>query len=519
MVPRYMARAVIASAAGMVLMLPSSSQAATVNAATFLAGCPGPIFIAADTTLTGSATVNGDCTLSTPVGGGTPQINLDNATLSFTGFFEILGDASSVTVTKSKVTTGGGLTLDSLGPMAITGSTLTAKGGDITLPPRNDLAITSSTLNAQSGVTLGGTGGHREITNSSLNAGGVIFVAPGDTPSSSITLVHATLSSDSISLGGALETLSITNSTLEASSAGTAIDIRPGGAVVVYEIKASTLTAAAGSIEMGGFGSYSIEDSKLFSGAAPHTVGIVVGGGGSDSTFRNTQFKTKQSGIQFFGRGSPVFEDCMVQAGGEESDVGILIGRGSPPSIIASKLQARAGGIRIVGLGDAFITGSLLQAKHPSGLLISNGGSRSIIRSTLDAPLGPVEISGSGDTQIVASKVSAQNAGGMLLTCGGSSEIDSSKLLTKGLLRIPNGVGSAVAASNITARGGFITETGISGSGDSNVSANTIKASSITVRSFQTTTVVDNTMSAASFEFSSTGPCTSASNKPDIPCF
>jgi hypothetical protein len=504
----------------MVLLLGWCTQALAVDAATFLAACPGPIFIDTDTTLTGSATISGDCTLSTPaVGPGTPQINLNKASLTFTGFFQIFGNASSVTVDKSKVTTGGGITLDSLGPMAITGSTLTARGGAITLPPRDNLAITgSSTLSAQSDVTLGGPGGFRHVTDSAISAGGAIIIQPGATPSSSINLLRASLSSDSIVLGGSIDAFSVMDTTLEASG-GAGISMAPGGAVVVYDIKASKLSAAAGPIAIGGIGSYSIETSKLFSGAPADSAGIVVGERGGASTFKRTQFKTKQSGIQFFGTGSPVFEDCTVQAGGEESGVGILVGRGSPPSIIASKFQARAGGIRIVGLGDAFITGSTLQAKHPSGLLISNSGARSIIRSTLDAPLGPIEISGFGDTDIVGGKLSAQNAGGMLLTCGGSSEVDSVKVLTKGLLRIPNGQGSTVAASNITAKGGFITETGIFGSGDSNVSANTIKASSITVRSFQTTTVIDNTMSATTFEFSSTGPCTSASNKPDIPCF
>ena len=68
MMLRRLMHAVLAPAVAMVLLLAPSTQAATVQAAAFLAACPGPIFIDADTTLTGAARVTGDCTLSTPDG-------------------------------------------------------------------------------------------------------------------------------------------------------------------------------------------------------------------------------------------------------------------------------------------------------------------------------------------------------------------------------------------------------------------------------------------------------------------
>jgi hypothetical protein len=160
--------------------------------------------------------------------------------------------------------------------------------------------------------------------------------------------------------------------------------------------------------------------------------------------------------------------------------------------------------------------GSSLSAKGDQGITLSSALARTIIDSKLDAPHGPITIIGAGDTEIVASTLGAKNDGGMLLSCGGNSEINASALNTPGHISIPNGGSSTIAASKLEADDGFITETGASG--NSNLFASQVKASSITVRSFQHTTVTDNTLTATTFEFSSTGTCTSTSNNPDIPC-
>jgi hypothetical protein len=176
MMVRHLMRAVLALAVGVVLLVAPSAQAATVPAATVLAGCPGPIFIDTDTTLTGSAKVTGDCTLATPIGVAVgPQINLSKATLSFTGSFEILGNAASMMVDRSKITTG----LDHprfAGADDHRGSRLTANRS-VTLPPR-DNRITGSSVAAQGSVTPG-PGGPRDVTDSALAADGEIIIAPG----------------------------------------------------------------------------------------------------------------------------------------------------------------------------------------------------------------------------------------------------------------------------------------------------------------------------------------------------
>src|SRR5262249_2138991 len=134
---------------GMLLTLAPTAQAANVNAAAFLSACPGPIFLTGDTTLVGSATVTGDCVVSS-TGSPGPQFNLNQARLTFTGAFQVLGNASSLKVNKSKVTTGGDLVLDSWGLMTISGAALSA-GGNVNLPPRDSLVITHSSINASGG--------------------------------------------------------------------------------------------------------------------------------------------------------------------------------------------------------------------------------------------------------------------------------------------------------------------------------------------------------------------------------
>jgi len=196
-------RAALAPALGMVLMLASTAQAVNVNAASFLSACPGPIFVPSDTTLVGSATVTGDCTVSSSGFPG-PQFNLSQATLTFTGFFNVLGNASSLTVDRSKVTTGGDLVVDSQGLMTISGTKLSA-GGSVNLPPRDGLEVTHSSIAASGDVTVGGQGGVRNFTDSDISAGNVINIAANP---SQVNVLHSNLPAGiRITLGGGLTAL------------------------------------------------------------------------------------------------------------------------------------------------------------------------------------------------------------------------------------------------------------------------------------------------------------------------
>ena len=523
-------RAVIAPAVGAVLMLASTAQAADVDAATFLAAhCPGPFQVLTDTTLVGPATVTGSCTVGT-ASGAIPgaQINLRNARLTFTGSFSILGNASSMTVEKSKITTAGNLVLDSYGLMTITESTLTAQGGNINLPPRDSLAINRSKIVASGNVTIAGNGGLRDITDSDLSAGLAITIGPGSSSISGvptrINVLGSTLSAGtSLTVGGASTTQTISESALEALGTGSAM-VLSGAVVGARLISSVKISAPAGSIAFGGNGTLLVEDTKVSSGEAPGALSIASirvenGGGATSGTFVRTQFKSTLGTISFTGVGNQVFVDNKMFAGGVEvNGQGIRFGSGGGKSIIGTTIQAQAGDIRIVGFGDVVIMGSKLTAKGASGIHVGNSGARTLIDSQLDATLGPISVLGSGDTQVVAGALTAKNAGGILLSCDGSSEVNASDLVTFGVINIPNGGGSIIAASKVRADLGFITETGAGGTG-SNLLASQIKGSSVTVRSFERTTVTDNKFTATTFEFSSTGVCTSTSNVPDIACF
>jgi hypothetical protein len=531
MMLQKLVRAVIAPAVGAVLMLASTAQAADVAAAAFLAAhCPGPFQISTDTTLVGTATVTGSCTLGTAAGAiPGAEINLRNARLTFTGSFSILGNASSMTVEKSRITTTGNLVLDSHGLMTISESTLTAQGGgNINLPPRDSLVINRSKLVASGNLTVAGAGGLRDITDSDLSAGLAINIAPGSSSVSGvptrINVLGSTLSAgSSLTVGGASTTQTISESALEAHGTGTTM-VLSGSVVGARLISSTKISAPAGSIAFGGNGTLLVEDTKVSSGEAPGgssiaSIRVENGGGATSGTFVRTQFKSTLGTISFTGVGNQVFVDNKMFAGGVEVDgEGIRFGSGGGKSVIGTTIQAQAGDIRIVGSGDMVIMGSKLLAKGASGIHVGNGGARTLIDSQLDAPFGPISVIGSGDTQVVASALTAKNAGGILLSCGGSSEVNASDLVTFGLIRIPNGGGSTIAASTLRADLGFITETGVGGTG-SNLFASQVKGSSVTVRSFGRTTVTDNKLTATTFEFSSTGVCTSTSNVPDIACF
>jgi hypothetical protein len=352
-----------------------------VDAASFLSACPGAIFVLSDTTLVGSATVTGDCTVSS----SGPQFNLSQAKLTFTGFFKVLGNASSLTVDRSKVTTGGALVLDSQGLMTISGSTLSV-GGSVNLPPRDGLEVTHSSIAASGGVTVGGQGGLRTFTDSNISAGNVINIA--NSPSQ-INVLHSNLSAGiRITLGGNATALSIDRSTLEAFGTGAtsfeaAILIAPGGAGQ-WDITSSTLSAPAGAIYLGGSGYFLVEDTKVSSGADI----LVKPGGAAGNTFRRAQFKSTLGALSFSGSGSDVFEDSKLEAGGESSGHGIQFGASSGPSITRATIQASAGGIRFDGQGDVIIIKSTLTAEGASGIFISSGNRR--------IPLWPSEVPGRG---------------------------------------------------------------------------------------------------------------------------
>ena len=511
-------RAALAEALGMALILTSTAQAANVDAASFLSACPGPIFVAADTTLVGSATVTGDCTVSSSGSPG-PQLNLSHAKLTFTGFFKVLGNASSLTVDKSKVTTGGDLVLDSFGVMTISGSALGA-GGSINLPPRDSLEIALSSLLASGQVTLGGIGGLRNVIHSDISAGTAIVIAAasGAPIPPQTNVLQSTLSAGSqISLGGQATALAVDKSTLEALGAGEAIVIAPGGGGE-GNITSSTLSAPAGSIQLAGASFYHIEDATVSSGAGPGITAITVGGGVGSNTCRRAHFTATMGGIFFTGVGSPVFEDCKLEAAGEASGVGIQFGARFGASMTRTTVEASAGAIQFNSQGDATVTKSTLTAEGAGGILVSSSDSKTITDSKLDAALGQIKIVGFGSTGIVGSALTAMNTDGMLLSCAGNSEVTRSRLVTLGEIRIPNGGASSIVSSNLEADAGFITETGGAGSGNSDLLKSRVTGSSITVRSFFDTTVEDNKLNATTFEFSAAGTCTSIGNKPDIPC-
>lgn len=517
---RHALRAALALALGSIPVLATPARAVDVDAATFLAGCPGPIFITSDTTLVGTATVGTGCALATPIGVFTPgaQINMRNAKLSFAGGFSITGFPASVTVEDSKLESTS-IVLDSASTMTIMESTLAAGDGGMNLTPRSNLAISDSRLVTTGGVTLGGPGGLRDLTDSEIDATGAILIAGGGSPAGGANLLRSTLSSDtSIELGGVVTAgITIVQSSVVARGVGTAIRLGGSGGAV-REVTGSKLMAPAGAIHAVGTAGYVFEDTKVQTGAGPGGVGIMLGSS-TFATCRRSQLKALRSAISTTGTGGvPVFEDCRVQAGGTSGADGIMIS--GAPVITRTLLQASTGGMIIQGAGVLTVERSTLQARGASGIRISGlSAGRTIDGSRLDAAAGAIDIRGAGDTVITRSKLFARNAGGILLTGSSDSHIDDSQLVTLGLLRIPNGGGSVVVSSNVQADGGFITETGGGGPGDSTVSGNIIKASSVTVRSFNETTVTVNKMAAGAFEFSSTGTCTSAGNSPDIPCF
>ncbi|HYB98703.1 MAG TPA: right-handed parallel beta-helix repeat-containing protein [Candidatus Limnocylindrales bacterium] len=503
------------------------AQAAEVPAQEFFGGCPGPIFIAEDTVVSGKATVEGSCTYG--ISGF--SLAFQDVKLTISGDLYVSGDATTFTIDGSRITAGGSITLDSLGLLSIVGSKLTSETSFIRLPPRNGAVIEGSSVTAPGDVTLGGSTGPWTVTDSKLTSGGQLRIAPGTSGGAPIGIYSSTLFSEGrLTLAGAAHIIhdsALVTMSSEASSFNGSMNLGPSTFPPVdSEIRRTTLSALNGTIGLGGNCQFTLEDVDFHAGGAgganPHESALSMAPEGVTGT--NVSFVADQGSVHIGGNGTWTCTDCKIDAAGVNyAGEGVAIGPSSV-QLTNAKIRARGGSIRVGGSGTVTIADSQLQSDtfdaDGDAIIIGPGGTRTITDSKFKADEGRITVTGSSAATVSGSKFTAKLGNGVLFTGSSTMTVTDSKIGAKlGDVTAPNGGSVTFSGNKIKAGGvlGFVAESGFNGSTD--VSENSIKADAAAMRSFQNTTALNNDFNVdGTIEISASSTCTSSGNDPDVPC-
>ncbi|HYC56316.1 MAG TPA: right-handed parallel beta-helix repeat-containing protein [Candidatus Binatia bacterium] len=519
-------------AAGIVTL--TASPASATDAATFFGGCPGGFTVFSSETVTGAASIPGNCQVDVKPGA---TLTFDNVQVDVAGSFSTINNGTIVVVNGTSITTDGGLTLDGGGIMTIADSTLISETGGINIPPRDSLFITDSVLSAATTITLGGAGGVRSILGSSLSAVEGITVATASTSitgtPSSVVIGESLLESDGfISIGGAayhtiLDSELIAggewtggNATL--TVAPSALDSAPS------EIRRTRLSAPDGTFHLGGNGQVTLEEVEVFAGGIGGTSyhGAAAELGPSNAIATRLTVNAPAGVVHLGGGNGWSCENCRVVSGGASSEnIGIYVGPFQNISMTDTRFHSKGGSIKMGGNGNVVLEGSKLQGDVAStlghGVIVGPSGTRSIIDSALKSKDGKIEVTGNGDGEVLGSKIKGNDDAGVFLTGAQDMNVtDSNVVSKKGIVRMSNG-GDVVAAGSIFKAGGelgFIAENGFS-SDTTSVTENKIKAPEATIHSFGNATAIDNKFKVeGDIDIHGDDSCTSVGNDPDVPC-
>jgi hypothetical protein len=447
------------------LGLARAAEAVNVQATAFFAACPGPIAVTTDTTIRGSATVAGDCTLSVSPD---VQLQLAQVRLTFGGAFMILGNAALTSIGGSRIEAGTDLTVDALNRTVVQNSVLIA-GQALTIATRTETTIAGSELQASS-VTVGGRGS-ATLQDCGITASGDVrmaLAAPGD-----LALKNCRIDAETLLLGGQGPLL-VDGCTLHATGAspvfGSAVlTIGPGevsGVGSDVTLHRTTLIADVGELLIGGAGNVFVKDSTL-------SLGTLVG-------------------------------------------PGITIGPRTDVSILDSVVSAPFGPVTIVGGNDTTVTRSELRAGQGQ-LTLGRRNTATITNSRLNVRDGDMVIVGFMDNVITNSTLAAQN-GEIIISQGQDAAVTRGALRGDNGIEITSGGGSTVSAAEVSGDGfEFLVYSGPGA--DSVIDRNQITAHELTVGAFGNTTVRRNTLLVSGpVDISAAGLCIVVSNSPNVTC-
>ncbi|HYC00007.1 MAG TPA: right-handed parallel beta-helix repeat-containing protein [Candidatus Limnocylindrales bacterium] len=495
--------------AGLTAASATPAHAVAVTAGEFFGACPGPIFVSQDTEISGAVQIPGDCTVSVDAGFA---LTMDRVKLT-AGTFRLQGDASSVSITKSKLSSSGadGITLDSEGPMTIAESKIVAVAGGINIPPKGDLLVDGSAISAFGQLVIGGPGGLRQIVGSQLSSETEIRLAPGFTPTfqpTSTTIDSSTLVSlGSIKFWGA-SSYDILDSRVEALGGGSAIDFGQGAYQRTCNLVDSSFSSPGGNTRVWGACDFFVQGTKL------DAMGSIDFGLGGTTTLDDASLAAETGPVTWMG-------GAVTIDGSDLEGTDLTFGNGGGVAVAASSLQT-PGSIRVQTAGPVTFDDSKLtaEADSPTALWITNGSGRSITNSKVKIKNGGAWLIGGGPLVLGNIKLSSKSDEGLVLEGSSSANISNSRISTLGQIAARYYDDISISLTKVKTEGGLglLAESG--SSGDSTLTESSIKGPQMAIRSYGSTSAIDNKLIIeGTVELSSVGTCTSSGNNPDVACF
>jgi hypothetical protein len=505
---------------------PTRAMAVEVDATEFFAGCP-QIFLSEETTVTGKATIVGDCNVSVEA---SVPFELVKARIETSGALYLHGLSSRTSLHGAKITADGDISIDSRGTVDIVASKITSNLGRINVPPSSDILIERSTLSAASDLTLGGSGGTTTAIKSKLLSSATVNIAKGASGTTGTSLDSTKIIAGStIHVGGSNAIYTFVKSSLVA--AGT-INLSPSG-LGTSAIQSSSLFSAGSTIYITGAGSVEIVKSKIASDIAAGMLAIQIAGGGSRNV-TDSKISASEGYIQFYGGGSTTLQGASVDAAGADGNGrGVALASGSGvTSVVDSKLLARTGTVAITTGGAISVSDSVLDGRGAvdsatlggaMGVQFGCGGTIDVTSSQIKGLAGGVLVATYYPITISATKILTKGDGGVLITGGTDAEVTESNILAGlGNVRILQGGGINVDLVKAKTGGdlGMLMESGINVATGTEFTRSTVKGPALAARSYGPTTATDNKLGAIAgdIEFSSAASCSSINNKPDVPC-